>query len=487
VIEDGDPAVVDTAGPTPSAVPGGRSGASTDDTGTAGSEPSSDATAGPERSPDATAERSPAPDPVVAIDLVVKPRHFANFDGLRAIAAVSILLLHTAWVSGFTVRASLGAYTSRLEIGVSVFFLISGFLLYRPFAVSHLTGRRSPNARRFWERRILRIVPAYWLALTLLTYVFHLVTMGPGIGEALIHYFFLQIYFPKAVFFGITQAWSICTEMSFYLFLPLYAAVVGIRRLAQARQLVVELVGIVTLFAISLAFRWWSIHLPVIIVVHGHFEAVCYPNCSTTAPLPALMVDWLPARLDLFAFGMLLAVLSAWWAERDSEPAWLSNRWVPWLSWGGAAVAFFWSSHLGVSRSVLFLTTPWQGIQLQTLYGVFAFLLLLPAVFGPQGRETSLIRRLLQSWPVASMGVISYGIYLWHLDLIHTVLSWTGYKPQATPYWILALAVLALTTVAASISYFGLERPILRIKNHLGWWNRAPGPTGADSAEVLTK
>src|SRR5664279_2315701 len=106
-----------------------------------------------------------------AEQVVRKPRHFANFDGLRAIAAVSVLLLHTAWVSGFTVRASLGAYTSRLEIGVSVFFLI-------------------------------------------------------------------------------TQAWSICTEISFYLFPPLYAAVVGIRRLAQARQLVVELVGIAALFAI---------------------------------------------------------------------------------------------------------------------------------------------------------------------------------------------------------------------------------------------
>ncbi|MGH9080292.1 MAG: acyltransferase family protein, partial [Acidimicrobiales bacterium] len=58
----------------------------------------------------------------------VNPRHFACFDGLRAIAAVSVLLLHTAWISGFTLRSSLGIYTSRLEIGVSIFFLISGFL-----------------------------------------------------------------------------------------------------------------------------------------------------------------------------------------------------------------------------------------------------------------------------------------------------------------------------------------------------------------------
>src|ERR1700733_11216718 len=54
------------------------------------------------------------------------PRRFPCFDGLRAIAVVSVLLLHTAWVSGFTERNSLGVYTSRLEIGVSIFFLVSG-------------------------------------------------------------------------------------------------------------------------------------------------------------------------------------------------------------------------------------------------------------------------------------------------------------------------------------------------------------------------
>src|SRR5664279_4001872 len=192
-----------------------------------------------------------------AEQVVRKPRHFACFDGLRAIAAVSVLLLHTAWVSGFTQRSSLGAYTSRLEIGVSVFFLISGFLLYRPYAVSHLTGIPRPNTRRFWERRLLRIVPAYWLALTLLAYVFHSVTMGPGWQGVVSQYLFLQIYLPTQIFFGITQAWSLCTEMSFYLFLPFYAALVSLRRRAQSVQVAWELAGIAVLFVISFVFRYW--------------------------------------------------------------------------------------------------------------------------------------------------------------------------------------------------------------------------------------
>lgn len=428
-------------------------------------------------------------DGAVQVDQPVrKPRHFACFDGLRAIAAVSVLLLHTAWVSGFTVRSSLGAYTSRLEIGVSVFFLISGFLLYRPFAVSHLSDRPSPNTRRFFERRLLRIVPAYWLALTVLTYIFHVVSVGSGWQGFLAHYLFLQIYLPSQVFNGITQAWSLCTEMSFYLFLPLYAAAVAVsvrRRSAQAR-LVGELIGLAVLVVISFVFRYWILHIPFITVRNGKFVAICAPNCSTKPALSSLMIDWLPAYLDLFALGMLLAVLSAWYTQRDSEPKWLSHRLMPWISWACAAAAFVIVSHVVADHSILYLLTPRVNLERQTLYGLFAFFLLVPAVFGPQ--EQSLVRRLLQTWPMASIGVISYGIYLWHLDLITEFLSWTGWHPGQIPYWLLAVAVLGLSIAFASASYFGLERPILHYKDRIGWWDRSsrrrsePVETGTGAA-----
>jgi peptidoglycan/LPS O-acetylase OafA/YrhL len=123
------------------------------------------------------------------------------------------------------------------------------------------------------------------------------------------------------------------------------------------------------------------------------------------------------------------------------------------------------------------------NLERQALYGLFAFLLLLPAVFGPQDR--SLIRRLLRSWPMASLGVISYGIYLWHLDLINEVDQWTGWHAGHISYWMLAGLVLAVTVLVASASYFGLERPLLRLKDRISWWDgparrngkpAAPGP-----------
>ena len=55
---------------------------------------------------------------------------FPCFDGLRAMAAFAVLLTHVAYITGFDFRSSIGALTARLDVGVAVFFLISGFLLY---------------------------------------------------------------------------------------------------------------------------------------------------------------------------------------------------------------------------------------------------------------------------------------------------------------------------------------------------------------------
>jgi len=404
----------------------------------------------------------------------LRPRHFPCFDGLRAIAAVSVLLLHTAWTSGFTLTSSLGIYTSRLEIGVSVFFLISGFLLYRPFAASHLSGRPSPRIGKFWVRRLLRIVPAYWLALSVLTYGLHLISMGSGWQGVASHYLFLQIYLPTEAFTGVPQAWSLCTEMSFYLFLPLYALMVGWSKKSPRRQLRWEFSGLAVLVAISFGFRWWALNLPVIVLRHGHLVGACAPHCLTRPVLASLMVDWLPATLDLFALGMGLAVASAWVAERGGEPPWLAHRLVPWVSWACAGAAFWGVSHLGIPRDILYVITPGVNLERQTLYGVFAFFLLVPAVFGPQDR--TLVRRLLRSWPLASVGVISYGIYLWHLNLITEILRWTGTTTHPLAFDLLAPAVFGLSVVVASISYFGLERPILVVKDRIGWWGRAERP-----------
>lgn len=391
----------------------------------------------------------------------------------------TVLGVHTAFVSGLTFRNhAVGIYTARLEIGVAVFFLISGFLLYRPFTVAHLAAGPRPRTGAFWIRRLLRIVPAYWVALFLTTTILHATPIGPGGLKAyLSHYLFAQIYFPGQVIAasGISQAWTLCVEMSFYLLLPLYAAGIGRRRhsLSANGRLVRELAGLVVLVSISLVYRFWDLSMQHHGVIYRY------------------MTIWLPAELDLFSLGMLLAVLSAWSHQRGHEPRWLSHRWFPWASWLLAAAAFVAVSHIGVPTAVTYFKSD-LDIARQTLYGAFAFFLLLPAVFGPQRRGA--IRRFLCSWPVASLGVISYGVYLWHQALIAELIK---YYPRLfgmklffnVAFWGMFGEILGAGIVVASISYFVIEKPALRLKRlrPLGWFKQTspdadPGPDQPSAA-----
>lgn len=366
---------------------------------------------------------------------------FPCFDGLRALAALLVVGVHTSFVSGFDGRSGLRNYTSRLEIGVEVFFVISGFLLYRPFAVDHFGGRPALPLKSFWARRLKRIIPAFWVAFIVVSYLMKADSVRHAWYSPFVYLGFAQIYSPRYVLTGITQAWSLCTEMSFYLLLPLYAALLVRKRRPGREQLRVEVAGLVALVAISFAYR-----IPVL---------------SWHAAMAGPMPDWLPAYLDEFALGMLLAVASAWLAAAGRQPRWLTHPAMPWASWSLAALAFVAVSNIGLPWIPVTTAVPvGSSLARQSLYGVFAFFVVMPAVFGPQDR--SLVRRLLRFRPVALVGLVSYGVYLWHQTWLHMYFVWTGDKPFSVP-WIDALAaVVGLAVISATASYVLVERPVLR-------------------------
>jgi len=384
-----------------------------------------------------------------------RPPRFPAFNGLRAIAAVLVLGVHTAFVTGVTPKDPIGIYTARLEIGVSVFFLISGFLLYRPFVSAHLAGVAKPRTGAFWLRRLLRIVPAYWVALFFATTVLHVSKMGAGGWTAYVnHYLFLQIYYYSQWRYGLSQAWSLCIEMTFYLFIPLYAMAIGRRQATRnpSRRMKIEIIGLLCLVVVSFAWRIF-----------------CLSHKGNQGDTGQLGLLWLPAYLDLFACGMLLAVVSSWTHQHSSEPRWITRRWVPWVSWGLAALSFYAVCHMGMPIKPIYTQT-FPDLLRQSLYESFAFFLILPAVFGPQNK--GLIRKTLRWWPVASLGAISYGFYLWHEAVMS---KWVDYRHLIIfdiPYWKYFAAVFVLSAVVATVSYFVIELPALRLKNSLSWWRQ---------------
>ena len=204
-------------------------------------------------------------------------------------------------------------------------------------------------------------------------------------------------------------------------------------------------------------------------------------SCLTRPPLVRTMVTWLPSYFDLFALGMLLAVLSAWFIARNSEPTWLRHRLMPWVSWSIALGAFWAVSHLGISPTPVYIVTPGVDIAKQTLYGVVAFFTVMPAVFGPQ--DTGGIRRFLRWKPIVLFGIISYGIYLWHQAWVNEFFKWTGFEVENTSFLLLTGFVLVMAVLSAGVSYVVVERPALNLKNQFR--GRSDRPDGGGSRKSI--
>ena len=133
---------------------------------------------------------------------------FPLVDALRALAALLIVGYHVAFVSGGLGPDGAGPWLAGLNLGVPLFFAISGFLLYRPWVAARLAGTPPPSWRSYGLRRVLRIAPAYWVALVLIVLLLGRrdVFDWPG---ALVYLGLAQGYDPERFTGGIGQAWTL--------------------------------------------------------------------------------------------------------------------------------------------------------------------------------------------------------------------------------------------------------------------------------------
>lgn len=348
-------------------------------------------------------------------------------DGLRAVAAIAVLLTHVAIYSGLVAAGGdIARYAQRLEVGVAIFFVISGYVLYRPFIAAR--GRDFPAVARYARRRALRIVPAYWLALTVAAIALSL----PGVLSLkgfFTYYAFGQIYSTDTFTGGLVQAWTLCVEVTFYAFLPLWAW------LWRRWSLRTEALALVGLAAFSLAWKAafiWS-----------------------GSPDQVVLSPWLhslPAYLDHFALGMGLAAFVAW------RPL---PRWTAWAGLAVAAVAFYVVSlRIGIGYELFEPYTRWQWLGRHVLYGVVGVALVAAAVAAVPRRG---LGWALANRPAVFLGTVSYGIYLWHVTVI-VALERAGVLERLTwhPFLTAAALALAITTLVAAASWYAWERPLLR-------------------------
>jgi peptidoglycan/LPS O-acetylase OafA/YrhL len=413
--------------------------------------------------------------------------HFPCLDAYRGIGMTMVLLNHAAYATGYMSRHDggadlLGPLIARLDLSVPMFFVMSGFLLYRPFAKSTLQARAPLPLRTFYRRRALRIFPAYWVALVGLGVlgVLQIGSVSQWIGNA----FLLPAFGAPVrvcdevgrchVAYAITQAWSIGVELTFYLLLPLYSSLIA--RLAAGRsgdrdlkgRTLVLLGGLAVLYAVGTAFR--------------AFVVSAEPAWADQSLL------WLPMFLDLFAIGMALAVISAAFQLGHALPrlfAWLGDH--PNVCWLIAGAIF-----LVVTR-MRYPDRPFglhdssgysDYLPRQFLYGIASAVWLAPAIFGDQAK--GVIRRVLAARPLVFLGGVSLSFYLWHLVIIDKVKELTvpdydqlrrlalNPRPGNTldgvgtfqgNYLKIVLIAWAISFVVATALYYLVELPFLRLKD----------------------
>ena len=352
-----------------------------------------------------------------------------------------MLVFHASFWSDITLTGSaLAPFLSRLDVGVAIFFVLSGFLLYRPFVRSRLEGTPPPRAIAYGWRRALRILPAYWVALTLIA----LAVPKPDTfepGHAIVYYGLLQIY-GDLVFGGISQAWTLSVEVTFYALLPLWA--LAVRRLLPA-SVRSELLALAALAAVGVAWMLVSV------------LTAADPDHANSGR----MLVWLPAYFDHFALGMALAVLSVAGPPRALE--WIGRRpWLPWLAAAAAFVVVAVGIGLSPENRLDAPMTAAQTVARHWLYAIVAVGVLLPAVFGPP--ESGAIRRALGHRWLLYLGVISYGIYLWHNAAMEKLVGSVGRDGTWADFGLYLAVGLLAAVVAASLSWRLVERPVLRLK-----------------------
>jgi peptidoglycan/LPS O-acetylase OafA/YrhL len=359
---------------------------------------------------------------------------FALIDALRAVAAIGVLASHAGDVSGAVAHKTwYAAFVAQGVTGVTVFFVLSGFLLYRPFLAADLDGLRRVRLRDYARRRLLRILPAYWLALTVIGLWLHL--RGVFTHDWWRYYLLLQVYWTHTLGGGLFVAWTLCVEVSFYLYLPFHAMAVA--RLGRGRprstRLRLELTVLAVLALISLGLYY----------------------ATRSGSLTGLFLT-LPVTFAWFALGMALAVVSVGPVVPRAVAFVTAHPARCWALAGAGYVA------LSEILNGLVFYSPGQWMVQFLLSGVIAVALVAPAALGD--RAGGWPRRVLAWRWLGTLGLISYGIYLWQAGWVLRV--GTGHLRQLAHGFVGEFVLaLAASAFCAAVSYRFLERPLMRFKN----------------------
>lgn len=409
-------------------------------------------------------------------------------DGLRALAALLVLLLHV-WNQApgrvlivplpfVGAGIDLGPVISLGHIGVYLFFILSGFLLAQPWIEANYRGKSLPKLKQYFLLRVTRIVPAYYVAVGIVV-VFLTPSLVPksmvyspiGLFSVVAHLLFLQDLFPisSASFHIGGQFWTLTMEMLFYLILPLVVRAFFRRR---------WLVSLPVAALISWGFLAFFIPVvtPALIPPLVHLAVKVGAPWYSAADVVGYINRQFPVHALEFALGMVLA--NAFVRARLGQP----GRMLATLTRPAVATVFFVAGCV-ITLGTMYLVTPSmpllhipgtlppattpigaQAMDILNTYfemvvSVGFALILFGATFGAPA-----IRTALGFLPLRILGIVSYSIYLIHLPLLYNLVNVfpTGSHTPNGLFFRYLLLLLAQVIPLSIALYLFVERPAMR-------------------------
>lgn len=398
-------------------------------------------------------------------------------DGVRALAFLIVLALHLTnmatalhiWNRG--TKPFLSALFEAGFSGVTLFFVLSGFLLFLPYARALLCQKSWPDIKVFYLRRVLRIFPLYYLSLAIFIIFGHTDYLHPSMWGKLWPFLtFTMGFWQSQAIDG--PYWTLAVEFQFYVILPLIAlAIAGcIYRLPDRLRLWGVSACLLLTMAWSLTvYSWETYHTAL---MHTSF-LLAHPFVGNSLNI---LLTSNSKYLGDFAVGMLVATIytfvhnssrkDLYWQRCRRLGYGLVILWIALFILGAmrsyhAIFGYDWQV-----ASQLFRAAPWSTELCFALsFGCCVFAALFARTDGPL--------HLFFTWsPLRWLGLLTYSLYIWHVPLLLAIQkSLAPIIVSLLPHWLAYLACgTAVFGVAASISfitYLLVEKPGMRLSERL--------------------
>ncbi len=402
-----------------------------------------------------------------------KKSNILVLDGVRGVAVLMVISFHLNRVTGDNLwdkytNPLASSFSTAGGTGVTLFFVLSGFLLFMPFAKALLFKTDWPLMRVFYMRRVLRIIPAYYVSLFILILLASPEYLHPDHFKNLFLFLAFFMDSARATFRQINGPyWTLAVEWQFYMLLPFIAlgiAFVVSRVSTTRRRFVAVTACLVGIIICGLFIRYWGLYF------------LEYPTQTFLMPRSELnIINFFLFGItgkytEDFAVGMFISLCFIY-AQHPSTDKKVVQQWKrlsPWLWIGGLSIlvfSFMWHYKAGEAWSWPFISD-WmmQNFNwLSEMLLAIGFGACIAAIlYGSVGLKA------MFEWPMLRwVGLISFSLYIWHLPLLlllqSRVLPMFHGLNRFVTYGMFVYWAIAVIFPFAFLSYLIVERPWMRL------------------------